>query len=620
MSNKRFEEFYNIVSICPVIAILWRNEKRWPIEFVSENVEGLLGYTAEELISGKIHFFDIAHPHDRDRITSEMTRNSKEHEETIVGHAPFRVLSKDGSIKWIDVKTSIRKNKKGEITHYQGTILDITDRIRAKEEMQKKSYELGERVKELNCLYSISKLVENEGLSNAELFQSIVDHIPQSWQFPETTCARITIADREFKTDNFRKTKWKQSCDILLQGEKTGSLEVYCFKEGADDFESSSSREKSDLINGITNQLSKIIKRIQVEKSLRSERDKLQVVFSAIGDELYIPGQDYTIEYMNKSITSHYGDVVGNKCYETFYKSTAPCKFCMLEDVIKTGKVQDLDIVVQKKKNYNIIFSPFLDLNNHVKAIVLRRDTSEKKTIEAEAIHIAQLASLGELAAGIAHEINNPITGIISCAELWQSRCSMDGGDIEIPTMIIDEGLRASKIVKNLLSFARENEKEEVVVEVEDIISNTLGLTKNQIFKDGTALRVEIPSDLPSIKVRSKEIQQVFLNILSNARYALNEKYSSYHQDKTLKIKTEILEIEGKRHIRTIFHDAGTGIPQNILDRICNPFFSTKPEGEGSGLGLSISQGIIAKHGGKLWFESVEGEYTKAVVDLPVMA
>ncbi len=618
MSINRLEEFYNIVNASPAVAILLRNEEGWPVEFVSENVELLLGYTTEELISEKTHFSDIAHPDDLVRVTEEISRNSKEQGKTSFANKPYRIISKDRSVKWIDVKIIIRRDEKGEITHYQGIVLDITDRIKAEEELQQKSYELGERVKELNCLYSISKLIEKENISDEALFQSIVDLVPPSWQFPEITCARIILADKGYKTDNFKETKWKQSSDIIVNEEKIGALEVYYMEEMPDDFEGPFSKEERDLINGITKQLNKIIERINDEKSLRSERDKLQVVFNAIGDGLYIPGQDYTLEYMNKSLTSNYGDALGKECYKTFYKSTAPCDFCMLKDVIETNEVQDIDIEIQKGKSYNIVFSPFLDLDNHVKAIVLRRDISEKRTLEAEAIHMAQLASLGELAAGIAHEINNPITGIISCAELWQSRCIKDGKDIEIPTIIIDEGLRASRIVKNLLSFAREKESEDVLIEVEEIISNTLGLTEKQIIKDGTELHVDITHDLPKVRGRSNEIQHVFLNILSNSRYSLNEKYTGFHQGKILKINTEVVEIESGMLVRTIFNDSGTGIPSNLMHRICNPFFSTKPEGEGTGLGLSISHGIISKHGGKLWFESVEGEYTRAVVDLPV--
>jgi signal transduction histidine kinase len=109
------------------------------------------------------------------------------------------------------------------------------------------------------------------------------------------------------------------------------------------------------------------------------------------------------------------------------------------------------------------------------------------------------------------------------------------------------------------------------------------------------------------------------LDIVSNALYALNLRFPKFSKDKSFEIKSVAFEIEGRKHVRTTFHDGGFGIPENILNIICGPFFSTKPKGEGTGLGLFISNTIINDHGGKLWFETVEGEYTKVIVDLPEM-
>jgi signal transduction histidine kinase len=110
----------------------------------------------------------------------------------------------------------------------------------------------------------------------------------------------------------------------------------------------------------------------------------------------------------------------------------------------------------------------------------------------------------------------------------------------------------------------------------------------------------------------------VFLNLLSNARYALNDRFPRSHPDKILEIRGEIIQMEEQDHVRITFRDQGRGIPSGILEKIFNPFFSTKPKGEGTGLGLSISHGIIKGHSGRVWFESEEGAYTKAVVELPV--
>jgi signal transduction histidine kinase len=118
--------------------------------------------------------------------------------------------------------------------------------------------------------------------------------------------------------------------------------------------------------------------------------------------------------------------------------------------------------------------------------------------------------------------------------------------------------------------------------------------------------------------VRSHKIQQVFLNIISNARYALNRKFPHSHADKILQIDGEVALSNNIEYIRVIFFDRGTGIPDEIIDRICDPFFTTKPPGKGTGLGLSISHAVIKDHGGRLYFDSVEGGYSRIIIDLPV--
>ena len=145
-------------------------------------------------------------------------------------------------------------------------------------------------------------------------------------------------------------------------------------------------------------------------------------------------------------------------------------------------------------------------------------------------------------------------------------------------------------------------------------------MTETQIRKDGIDLSLDIPDSLPMVKIRSHKIQQVFLNIISNARYALNKKYPRVHEDKILQINGEMVETNQTKYARIIFYDHGTGIPTDILDRIFDPFFTSKPPGKGTGLGLSISQAIIKDHDGRLFVDSVEGEYAKIVIDLPILA
>jgi signal transduction histidine kinase len=141
-------------------------------------------------------------------------------------------------------------------------------------------------------------------------------------------------------------------------------------------------------------------------------------------------------------------------------------------------------------------------------------------------------------------------------------------------------------------------------------------LIEPQFRKEGILLTLDLPDSLPDVMVNGQEIQQVFLNVLSNAQYALHQKSTGGAGGKKLDITVEKTNTNGIDYIRTTFYDNGTGIQNDVLPKICNPFFSTKPAGQGTGLGLSISHNIIKDHEGKLLFESVENEFTKVMIDL----
>ena len=151
-----------------------------------------------------------------------------------------------------------------------------------------------------------------------------------------------------------------------------------------------------------------------------------------------------------------------------------------------------------------------------------------------------------------------------------------------------------------------------------DIVNDTLSLIASIFRKDQINVAVVVPDDLPKIKCRSQQIQQVLMNLFTNARDALNERYPEFDDDKVLKITCALFEKEGAKWIRTTMENHGVAIPPEIVNRIFDPFFTTKPRDVGTGLGLSISYGIVADHKGVLSVESEGEEYTKFHMDLPV--
>ncbi len=363
--------------------------------------------------------------------------------------------------------------------------------------------------------------------------------------------------------------------------------------------------------------LNDISERKRAEEALRSERDKFQGVLYAIAEGMYIINEEYTVEFQNKVYEKLFPDAIGKKCYSAYMQLHEPCDFCLSRETMLTGKAKHTEAINGRGTIYDVFFSPFSDADGKKKVIVLQRDTTEEKAIQAEALRLSHLASLGELSAGVAHEINNPINSIINYAEILREQFNKRNEDADIPSRIIREGERIAQIVKNLLSLARSGKEERSPCHIRDILTGTLDLIERNIVNDGIKLSMEVPHGLPTIRARSQEIQQVFLNILSNARYALNKKFADANEEKTLIISGGSLTKAGRRYVQIIFRDSGIGIPANLMDRVCNPFFSTKPKDEGTGLGLSISHGIIKSHEGNLSFESRQGEFTEVMVELP---
>lgn len=258
-------------------------------------------------------------------------------------------------------------------------------------------------------------------------------------------------------------------------------------------------------------------------------------------------------------------------------------------------------------------------LEGFVSNINERKNLEEKNIImETRLRNQQKLEAIGTLAGGIAHEINNPINGIINYGQLLLDSTSLEQ-DISIYAKeIIYESERIAGIVKNLLQFSSQQDEEFYSAEVCDIVRKSLSLINTILKHDQIVLDMNIPTELPSIICRAHQIQQVIVNLITNSRDSLNEKFKNSNDKKVIKISCNKISYDNKKWIRISVEDNGKGIPKELQTKIFEPFFTTKNRSEGTGLGLAISYGIIREHSGSLAFETIEGEYTKFFVDLPL--
>ena len=230
----------------------------------------------------------------------------------------------------------------------------------------------------------------------------------------------------------------------------------------------------------------------------------------------------------------------------------------------------------------------------------------------------AKLASLGELAAGVAHEINNPLNGVINFAQLLKDE---DAGRSDFERQMIDgvieEGERIAAIVRGLLTFARHDDNRRAVVSLPEVVKTSLALFGRQFDKDGIAVETDLPEDLPSVYADASRLRQVVVNMVSNAYHSLQAKRQDEGRERLLRIGARRVEREGRDFVRVEFYDNGVGIRREDLDRVFDPFFTTRRDTGGTGLGLSISFGIVREHGGTIRVESERGEFARFAVELP---
>lgn len=320
-------------------------------------------------------------------------------------------------------------------------------------------------------------------------------------------------------------------------------------------------------------------------------------------------------------------DEIKGKTDYDFYPAELATKYRMDDmKVLKSERTEEVNekyIKDGQELVIRMVRTPVRDEKGTVVGVlVIFWEITETIALQREAERAKHLAALGELTTGISHEINNPMTGIINCAQILWNKSAEGSREKDLARRIIKEGDRVVAIVKKLIIFAGtyDDEEKKDVINIHEILSDALILTKAQLRKDGIKLKLDVPEDLPEIIAHPRQIQQVFLEIISNARYAVNQKYAEVHDDKILEISGEEIIIDNRPYVKITFLDHGTGIPVAIMDQAVHPFFTTKPRGSrgiGTGLGLSTSHSIIKDHGGKLMLDSVEGKYTRVMIILP---
>ncbi len=355
---------------------------------------------------------------------------------------------------------------------------------------------------------------------------------------------------------------------------------------------------------------------------LESKRKEIQALLDGITDLMVVLSEGLAIQRVNPVFQEWFPQVqpIGSHCFAVFRGRSQRCEDCPAVKALDLDKVvKDLCIykVGTEFKHFEVIASPLKTSSTAERRVLLfKRDVTMEKKFQAQFYQAEKMATVGVLAAGVAHEINNPLAAIHGFAQGLKRRLNRLEDAVEgelfndfqeYTETIVKECLRCHDIVRNLLTFSRPTTSSIGLVNLNQCVTDTLFLLKHLIKEHaGLRLHTRLCPDLPAICGDESQLKQVIINLLSNA-------FDAIHGSGDIAITT-LAKDEG---VELIVADNGCGIPEELKDKLFEPFYTTKPVGRGVGIGLSTCYGIVQQHGGTIRVESMEGEGASFHVLLP---
>lgn len=409
---------------------------------------------------------------------------------------------------------------------------------------------------------------------------------------------------------------------LIMRGRVMGVLAAYNKRNG--DF----TDVDADLLASLATSISRAIEnawlfqRIQLrQQELLESRNTLHAVIDGILDPIYTINDDWQVVAVNRrkadSMDSRPEVLVGQTCYRVFFGRDRPCDHCQAALTLTQQQAHRWTVrwpgADHLPEEWEVSAYPLPGTKaGSARAVVVWQDRTEERRLENSLAQAGKLAAIGQLAAGVAHEINNPLAVINANAQLLKMVISPEEENFEPIDLIARAGDRAAKVVRGLLDFARQAQYEFEAAGVNDSISQALDLVSYQLSSANIQVVQALAGNLPDVEASWEHLKSVWLNLFINARDALLE----VDGERLLEISTALNPAAS--HIQVMIRDNGPGMTTAELAHIFEPFYTTKAPGKGTGLGLATSHRIVEQHGGDIEVVSEPGIGTTFVVRLPV--
>ncbi len=350
----------------------------------------------------------------------------------------------------------------------------------------------------------------------------------------------------------------------------------------------------------LENRWSKVLESRVLSKTeaLAKSEEKYRSLVESAEDFIFTVDREGRFQSLNTFTANFFGGppegFIGRPLSSALPGPEAERQSKLIADVYRSGKSvrEEIELPAERPTWISANFMPVKTETGEVGTVLcIARDITETKNLQRQLVNAEKLASLGTLAAGVAHEINNPLGVILGFCELLLRKAEKGTQLHEDLSTIERQGLLCKETVENLLSFARTERQRGDRADLNVCIEEIVKVVRHLLEKNGITLALELADPLPPVKADSRQLQQVFLNLITNALAAMGG-------GGTLTIRSA--QERGARRVVVVFADTGPGISPEHIDRIFEPFFTTKPEGQGTGLGLFVSYGIITGYGGTI--------------------
>jgi len=544
----------------------------------------------------------------------------------------IEVISKSGELRMAEMRMT--ESVLGGKKVYLASIRDFTELKRLEQGLRKQGSDLAERVKELSCLYRISKIIERPKASFEEMARGIVALIPPAWQYPDITCARIILNGQEFKTENFKETDWRQTSDIVVNGKQAGVLEVNYLEERPEKDEGPFSKEERSLIDAIAERLGHILDRIKGKEELQRTNRFLDSIIENIPNMIFLKdAKELRFIRFNRAGEDLLGysrdDLLGKNDYDLFPKEQADWFTEKDQKVLREMDVIDIEEepVRTRHKGERTLHTkkvPILNVEGEPEYLLgISEDITERKKLEAQFQQAQKMEAVGRLAGGVAHDFNNLLMTIMGNADLMLMGLAEDDPFREKLEQIGQNGKRAARLTRQLLAFSRKQILQPVALDLNELIKGFVKMLERLIGED-VELETVLVSGLRLVKADPGQVEQIIMNLVINARDAmpgggkviietanadLDEDYVRAHD----------VSLQPGPYVMLAVSDTGTGMDEETRSNIFEPFFTTKEVGKGTGLGLSTVYGIVKQSGGYIWVYSEPGQGTTFKIYLPAV-